>query len=125
MMACRWAHGEALRLAEDPGAHEALTAAEAEAIARGMVPLRVRCERSLRLLGVHRSAPLVRSADSPLTEREQEVAGLAAEGLTDIEIGVRLGIQRRTVQTLLANARAKLGAENRAHLIRLVTEASR
>ncbi|GAA1504894.1 LuxR C-terminal-related transcriptional regulator [Nocardioides humi] len=122
MVRCLWFVGEALRLAADPAAEAALIAAEDESRSHGMVAIRVHCERSLRLLGVRRSAVVARSGDSPLTEREHEVSLLVADGLTDADIGSRLGLQRRTVQTLLANARAKLGAENRAHLVRLVTE---
>lgn len=125
MVRCRWFAGEALRLAGSPDAEAVLLAAETEARTRGMVSLRIHCERSLRALGVRRSAPVARSGSSPLTEREHEVATLAADGLTDAEIGNRLGLKRRTVQTLLANARSRLGAENRAHLIGLVTETRR
>ena len=125
MVRCAWFEGEALRLAGAPAAADTLVAAEREARIRGMVPIRIHCERSLRALGVRRSAQVVRSAASPLTERETEISKLVADGLTDGEIAHRLGLQRRTVQTVLATARRKLGAENRAHLIRLVTESSR
>lgn len=125
MVRCRWFAGEALRLGGSPHAEAALLATESEALARGMVAIRVHCERSLRALGVRRSAQVAHSDSSPLTEREHQVATLAADGLTDTEIATRLGLQRRTVQTLLANARGRLGAENRAHLVRMVTEARR
>ena len=55
-----------------------------------------------------------------LSAREQEVAGLVAEGLTDREIAARLGLAHRTVQTHVANARHKLGADNRSHLVALL-----
>jgi DNA-binding CsgD family transcriptional regulator len=117
---CRWAHGEALRLAGDPSAVEVLKAAEDRAQERGIVPVVRRCERSLRALGVRRSASVSRSSGSPLTDREREIVLLAADGLTDKAIAARLGVAHRTVQTQIANARRKLGAESRSHLISLV-----
>jgi DNA-binding CsgD family transcriptional regulator len=118
---CRWAHSESLRLAGDPAATNALVDAEAYARDLGLVHVVSRCERSLRALGVRRSAATARTDSSPLTAREHEIVMLAAEGLTDKAIAARLGIAHRTVQTLLANARRKVGAENRRHLISLVT----
>ncbi|TMG53391.1 MAG: helix-turn-helix transcriptional regulator [Chloroflexi bacterium] len=49
-----------------------------------------------------------------LSEREMEVVDLAGRGLTNREIGERLSLSRHTVARHLANACAKLGAENRA-----------
>ncbi|HWJ83007.1 MAG TPA: LuxR C-terminal-related transcriptional regulator [Nocardioides sp.] len=120
---CRWAHGEALRIAGSAAAAPALV--DAETYARGLRLVHVvsRCERSLRALGVRRSAATARVGDSPLTAREHEIVMLAADGLTDKAIAARLGIAHRTVQTLVANARRKVGAENRRHLISLVTGA--
>ncbi|GAA3827173.1 helix-turn-helix transcriptional regulator [Nocardioides panacisoli] len=118
---CRWAHGEALRLAGDPAAAAALVDAEAHARGLRLVHVVSRCERSLRALGVRRSAATTRTDSSPLTARELEIVMLAAEGLTDKAIAARLGIAHRTVQTLVANARRKVGAENRRHLISLVS----
>jgi DNA-binding CsgD family transcriptional regulator len=118
---CCWAHGEALRLAGDPGATTALTTAEDYAQVYRLVGVVNRCQRSLRALGVRRSAGVSRSTDTGLTDREREIVLLAADGLTDRAIAARLGVAHRTVQTQIANARRKLGAENRRHLIGLVT----
>lgn len=49
-----------------------------------------------------------------LSEREAEVLGLAGKGLTDREIGERLALSMHTVARHIANARAKLGASDRA-----------
>lgn len=57
-----------------------------------------------------------------LTRSELVVAGLAAEGLTNPQIGDRLFISRRTVATHLANVFRKLGITNR---VQLATEVSR
>jgi DNA-binding CsgD family transcriptional regulator/nitroreductase len=51
-----------------------------------------------------------------LTPTELEVAGLAAQGLTNPTIGARLFISRGTVKTHLEHVYAKLGIHNRAEL---------
>jgi DNA-binding CsgD family transcriptional regulator/pimeloyl-ACP methyl ester carboxylesterase len=53
---------------------------------------------------------------TPLTSREREIAGLVAEGLTNAEIGDRLGIGGRTVESHLERVRSKLGLTSRADL---------
>lgn len=117
---CVWAAAEARRLAGDPGAEEALLAAQAQARDSGMVATLARCERSLRAMGVRRVSKAVPSS-SLLSPRETEVVALVAEGLTDRQIAARLGVAHRTVQTQVASARTELGAESRAHLVALVT----
>jgi DNA-binding CsgD family transcriptional regulator len=57
-----------------------------------------------------------------LTPSELEVVGLAAQGLTNPEIGRRLFISRRTVQTHLAHAFRKLDVSSR---VELAAEAAR
>ena len=53
-----------------------------------------------------------------LTNREREVAGFAARGLTDLEIAARLSLSRRTVETHLYRIYAKLGISGRVELRR-------
>jgi predicted ATPase/DNA-binding CsgD family transcriptional regulator len=56
-----------------------------------------------------------------LTRREQEVAGLVAEGLTNPEIAARLVISLETVKTHVSHILAKLGMQGRwelAHAMR-------
>lgn len=49
-----------------------------------------------------------------VSAREREVLSLLAEGLTDREIGERLGISPRTVETHVGSLLSKLGVRNRA-----------
>jgi len=51
-----------------------------------------------------------------LSPRERDVASLAVRGLTAREIGARLGIGHRTVETHLGSAYAKLGLRSRVEL---------
>ena len=52
----------------------------------------------------------------PLTAREQEVARLIGQGLTNKEIATRLHISSRTVGAHVQNILNKLGASNRAQI---------
>jgi len=76
--------------------------------------------RSLRLAGVRRDAPRVRTG--ALTGRELEVLELVAEGLVNDEIARRLGIGRPTVVRLIRSAQQKLGAGTRAHAAALAVQ---
>ncbi|MFB8140607.1 response regulator [Streptomyces parvus] len=58
-------------------------------------------------------APVASAPPSPLTAREQEIARLVAEGLTNAEIGERLFITAGTAKTHIANVQAKLKVRNR------------
>lgn len=65
--------------------------------------------------------PAVRQDDatdlvSPLTRREREIAGLAAEGATSKEIAARLFVSSRTVDNHLQAVYTKLGIRGRAEL---------
>ena len=55
-----------------------------------------------------------RTAGTTLSERELEVVDLARHGLTNKDIAVRLSLSPHTIARHLSNARAKLGAANRA-----------
>ena len=62
------------------------------------------------------------SGPDALTNREREVAKLAAEGRSAREIARELYIGERTVETHLANAYAKLGVSSKMELVRLAPE---
>jgi predicted ATPase/DNA-binding CsgD family transcriptional regulator/Tfp pilus assembly protein PilF len=57
-----------------------------------------------------------------LTPAEHQVARLAADGLTNPEIGQRLFVSRRTVQTHLAHVYAKLGISSRKQLTQQINQ---
>jgi DNA-binding NarL/FixJ family response regulator len=60
----------------------------------------------------------------PLTRREREIAGLIAHGLTNRQIGARLFIAERTVDTHVGRILAKLGCTSRAQVAAIVTAAA-
>jgi DNA-binding NarL/FixJ family response regulator len=65
----------------------------------------------------------VPDALAELTARERAVVMLAAEGLSNREIGARLYLAEGTVRNYLSTAFAKLGVTRRAELGRLVATA--
>jgi DNA-binding CsgD family transcriptional regulator len=79
-----------------------------------------RTEAVLRDLGIRRGRRGPRGRPKygwpSLTETELTVAGLVAEGLSNPQIGERLYVSRRTVQTHLAHIFAKLDITSRAQL---------
>ena len=52
-----------------------------------------------------------------LTDREREVLRLIADGATSREIGVKLGISRKTADAHRNNIKRKLRVDNIAHLV--------
>jgi two-component system, LuxR family, response regulator FixJ len=56
-----------------------------------------------------------------LTDRQRQVMELAASGLSNKEIALRLGISPRTVENHRAWMMERMGARNLADLVRLVT----
>jgi DNA-binding CsgD family transcriptional regulator len=79
-----------------------------------------RAEAALRQLGVRRGRRVTRSRAQSgwqsLTPSERAVVDLVAEGLSNPQIGQRLYVSRRTVQTHLAHVFAKLHITSRAQL---------
>lgn len=68
---------------------------------------------------VHGPARELACVDQRLTERQREIVLGVALGHTNEEIGRALGISDNTVRNLLVRIRARLGAANRAEIVRL------
>ena len=67
---------------------------------------------------VNRSRETTLDIYETLTNREREVLHMAAEGLTNADIGTRLGISPRTVEIHRTNMMRKLGLHSEHELIR-------
>jgi DNA-binding NarL/FixJ family response regulator len=73
-----------------------------------------------RLIGAFASQtrePPASPALDLLTEREREVMGLVAEGLSNDEIAERLFVSPMTAKTHVSRAMTKLAARDRAQLV--------
>ncbi|MET0136373.1 MAG: LuxR C-terminal-related transcriptional regulator [Kibdelosporangium sp.] len=57
------------------------------------------------------------AGQSPLSEREQEVAGLVLQGMTYKQVGDQLFISAKTVEHHMARMRQRLGATSRSELL--------
>jgi DNA-binding CsgD family transcriptional regulator len=73
----------------------------------GMEPLKRRVGDAVAAL---------KAGPSPLTSRELEIASLVAEGLTNKEVAIRLGLSVRTAENHVLNVMNKLGLDNRAQV---------
>lgn len=62
-------------------------------------------------------APVSDARLDALTEREREVLGLVAEGLTNAEIAGRLHVGQTTVKTHVGRVLGKLGLRDRIHAV--------
>jgi PAS domain S-box-containing protein len=69
--------------------------------------------------GRERRAPDHSPTQALLTEREREVLGMVAMGMSSSWIAAALGVSRSTVETHVRHCLDKLGARNRAHAIAL------
>jgi DNA-binding NarL/FixJ family response regulator len=77
-------------------------------------------EQRLRAMGVRTwrrgSAAPARSGLDALSDREREIALLAASGAGNLEISQAVFLSRKTVERHLSNVFAKLGVRNRTEL---------
>ena len=120
---CAWAAGDALRAAgRTAEAVDVLLAAERRAEGHGHAPLLARVRRSLRAAGMARASGRGH-APGGLSRREREVLALVGGGLTNGEIARRLGVTRRTVETIVASACRKLDADSRGQAAALAARA--
>ncbi len=103
---------------DDAIAH--LTAAAEAAQSCGTERVAAEARRALRRAGVRigkggRRATETQGIDA-LSEREREVATLVSEGLTNREIGSRLFLSEKTIETHMTHVLQKLGVRSRAQV---------
>jgi DNA-binding CsgD family transcriptional regulator len=99
----------------DPGrAKQVLTQVAQTAGERGALTVRELAGRRLRALGVRTWRR--GSGAGLLTNREQVIANLIAEGASNPEIAQRLFLSRKTVERHVSNVLRKAGVRNRAEL---------
>ncbi|MFK0253662.1 LuxR C-terminal-related transcriptional regulator [Streptomyces sp. NPDC090445] len=110
----RLAHGSWLRRRRRPAAHDVLREAHRAFRDLRAEPWVQRCARELRAAGHPVDAPA--SGPGALTGQELRIARLAAQGLTNKEIGQRLHISPRTVAAHLYKIFPRLGITSRAAL---------
>ncbi len=88
--------------------------------ALGAVRRLAQAEARLRILGVRRGVRGARqrptSGWASLTDTEQAVVALVAQGLSNPEIAARMFLSRRTVQTHVSHILAKLGLASRVEV---------
>jgi DNA-binding CsgD family transcriptional regulator len=112
------AFGRALSGRDRPGAVAAFEEAVALFESCGATWRRDRAVERLGQLGTQgRRAAAALSGPASLTRRERQVAKLAAQGHTVRQIGERLYISERTVETHLSAVYAKLGVASKAELV--------
>jgi len=114
-------HGEWLRREERQAeARDSLSRAHEMFATMGSEAFAERAASQLRATGgsVRRRAV---STSAPLTPHESQVARLARDGLSNVEIGARLFLSPRTVEWHLAHVFTKLGITSRRDLGRALT----
>jgi DNA-binding NarL/FixJ family response regulator len=89
-------------------AAQLVEAVEAVAAGRSLLDPQVTARVLERLRTGRRSGD-----DPPLTDREQQILGLIADGATNREIGERLYLAEKTVRNYVSNLLAKLGLQRR------------
>ncbi|MGI5240358.1 AAA family ATPase [Dactylosporangium sp. CA-139066] len=111
------AYGERLRRAKaTTEARKQLTDALDAFERLGAAPWAARARSELRASGLAHNQTPTRAMMDALTPQEREIAGLAAAGLTNKQIGERLYLSPRTVSAHLYNVFPKLGISSRAAL---------
>ncbi|MBX9392926.1 DUF2791 family P-loop domain-containing protein [Streptomyces sp. TRM72054] len=116
----RLAHGLWLRRHQRGAARDALSEAHRAFRSLRAIPWAGQAEQELRAAGHSVSAPV--GGRDLLTAQELRIAHLAADGLTNKDIGRRLHLSPRTVADHLYKVFPKLGITSRAALARALNE---
>jgi DNA-binding CsgD family transcriptional regulator len=66
---------------------------------------------------VTRSKPAAEEEAPKLSRREHQVLALLGEGLTTVQIALKLGLSPRTIRGYVAGMKVKMGAHNIQHLV--------
>ncbi|GIE75055.1 LuxR family transcriptional regulator [Actinoplanes philippinensis] len=112
-------HGASLRRSYRAAESRPLLRAAADTFdALGAAPWADRARAELRATGEARRGPA--GAIDALTPQEQQIVRLAADGLSNREIGERLFLSPRTVSTHLYRIYPKLNVRSRAELARIL-----
>lgn len=115
-MRIRLAFGERLRRMKMTGqAREELQTAHDAFQRMGAAPWKARALNELRAAGLQVTGE-VETVESPLTPQEEQIARLAATGMTNRQIAERLYLSHRTVGAHLYRIFPKLGISSRAAL---------
>src|SRR5919197_3387425 len=110
------AHGQWLRRRRRVAESRAVLRAARDTFdALGCAPWSEQARRELRASGERSRRPVPEARDE-LTAQELQIARLAAEGLSNREIGQRLYLSHRTVSTHLYRVFPKLGITSRSEL---------
>jgi two-component system response regulator DesR len=75
-----------------------------------------------RVVDTALAASALSEHDTPLTERERDVLGVAVDGATIRDIAARLSLSEGTVRNYLSSAIQKLGARNRLEALRIAEQ---
>jgi DNA-binding NarL/FixJ family response regulator len=73
------------------------------------------------VLAVVRQSAASQGLEGPLTERQREILGLVADGLSNREIGERVHLSELTIKSYIEDLLKRLGARNRVHAAILAT----
>jgi DNA-binding CsgD family transcriptional regulator len=118
------AYGEWLRQhRQNAAAREPLRAARETFDALGVTPWSSRARQQLRATG-ETSRPRTPQAREHLTPQELQIIQMAAEGLSNREIGQKLYLSHRTISSHLYRAFPKLGIASRAELRAVLNDGS-
>jgi DNA-binding NarL/FixJ family response regulator len=105
----------------------ALQAAAAKAARGGARLWTDAAGRELRRLGARLSAGTARAGSTGegldgLTEREQEIAALVADGMSNKQVASAIYLSEKTVENHLSKIFAKVGVRSRVELTKVITE---
>jgi DNA-binding NarL/FixJ family response regulator len=116
--------GRALLSSDRDAGIEQLTAAREQAARSGAPRVEEAARFELRRAGVRIGRGGARAPGteglSGLSAREREIAELVAEGLTNRQIGARIFLSEKTVETHLTHVFQKLGLRSRAQVAAVI-----